>query len=350
MAPESFPRSIRTVSPPFPSLAHVRNIVLILSGKGGVGKSSVTAQLALSLAQKHGKRVAVVDIDLTGPSAPRMFGLSGKQVKQSRAGWVPPYADEEARNLAVMSMQFLLPNEDDPVVWRGPKKNAMIQQFLKDVVWGPLDYLLIDTPPGTSDEHISVVEYLLRATQTALNKEADGDAEGLPKPKHNGPVVTSVLVTTPQQVAVADVRKEVKFARTVGVPVCGVIENMSGFVCPCCGDVTPLFSSGGGQALAKEYDLEFLGSVPVDPTLVSNMETTSSSSSPAAAEGGEDSEVLNQEESADAEGVEAEREQSFVTRFPKSALYEVFGSIAEKVIEAVGDKGGSSVLTARGGK
>ncbi|KXS16482.1 P-loop containing nucleoside triphosphate hydrolase protein [Gonapodya prolifera JEL478] len=317
------PRTIRAVSPPFPSLNHVRHIVLVLSGKGGVGKSSVTAQLALALSQKHGKKVAALDIDLTGPSLPRVLGMAGKSVRQSRAGWVPPYADEEGKNVAVMSMQFLLPNEDDPVVWRGPKKNAMIKQFLQDVVWGPLDYLLIDTPPGTSDEHISIVEYLLRPTQTALAKAEEGDTAGLPTAPSRGPVVTSVLVTTPQQVAVADVKKEVKFARTVGVPVCGVVENMSGFVCPCCGDVTPLFSSGGGQSLATEYDLAFLGSVPVDPTLVRSMETLGGSTGAPAAEGEGES--------------EAKGEGGFVARFKTSNLYEAFGGIAEKVMEAVGD-------------
>lgn len=193
-----------------PSLDSVKHIVLVLSGKGGVGKSSVTTQLALTLVAK-GYKVGVLDIDLTGPSAPRMFGLEGRQVHQSSAGWVPVYTDATKR-LCVMSIGFLLQNRSDAVVWRGPKKTAMIRQFLSDVVWGDLDYLLIDTPPGTSDEHISVAETLKQA--------ADPDG--------------AVLVTTPQGVATADVRKELSFCRKVGFNVLGVVENMSGFVCPHC--------------------------------------------------------------------------------------------------------------------
>lgn len=227
-----------------PSLATVKHIILVLSGKGGVGKSSITTQLALTLVGK-GYKVGVLDIDLTGPSAPRMFGLEGRQVHQSSAGWVPVYTDSTQR-LCVMSIGFLLEKRGDAVVWRGPKKTAMIRQFLSDVVWGDLDYLLIDTPPGTSDEHISVAETL----QQAANPDG------------------AVLVTTPQGVATADVRKELSFCRKVGFNVLGVIENMSGYVCPHCAECTNIFSKGGGKALAEQFNLPFLGAVPIDPQFV----------------------------------------------------------------------------------
>ncbi|ORZ14088.1 P-loop containing nucleoside triphosphate hydrolase protein [Absidia repens] len=191
------------------NLSNIKHIVLVLSGKGGVGKSSVTTQLALGLVDQ-GYKVGVLDIDLTGPSIPRMLGLDGKKVHQASQGWVPVYADEKQR-LSCMSIGFLLTNKNDSVVWRGPKKNAMIKQFLQDVYWGDLDYLLIDTPPGTSDEHIGVVEYL---------KEFNPDG--------------AVIVTTPQGVAIADVRKELSFCRKVKLPILGVVENMSGYICPHC--------------------------------------------------------------------------------------------------------------------
>jgi len=190
-------------------VADVQHTILVLSGKGGVGKSSVAVQLAQGLVLA-GKRVGLLDIDLCGPSVPTMLGLRGAKVHQSSQGWVPVYADETQR-LAVMSIGFLLAKEDDAVVWRGPKKTAMIRQFLTDVQWGYLDYLIVDTPPGTSDEHISIVESL-----------RDHNPDG------------AVLVTTPQAVALADVRKELNFCRKVGLEILGVVENMSGFVCPHC--------------------------------------------------------------------------------------------------------------------
>lgn len=226
-----------------PSLNQVKHILLVLSGKGGVGKSSVTTQLALSLANE-GKKVGVLDIDLTGPSLPRMFGLEGKQVHQSSAGWIPVYTDNSKR-LCIMSIGFLLNDRGDSVVWRGPRKTAMIRQFLKDVVWGDLDYLIIDTPPGTSDEHIVVAEEL-------KNARPDG----------------AILVTTPQEVATADVRKELNFCQKVGFKILGVVENMSGYICPHCSECINVFSSGGGKTLADQYDVPFLGSVPIDPQFV----------------------------------------------------------------------------------
>ncbi|KAI8377685.1 cytosolic Fe-S cluster assembly factor CFD1 [Radiomyces spectabilis] len=258
------------------NLSKIKHIVLILSGKGGVGKSSVTTQLALSLVDR-GFKVGVLDIDLTGPSIPRMLGLDGKQVHQSSQGWVPVYADEKQR-LSCMSIGFLLASKNDSVVWRGPKKNAMIKQFLQDVYWGELDYLLIDTPPGTSDEHIGIVEYLKGV-----------DPEG------------AVLVTTPQNVAIADVRKEISFCRKVKLPILGVVENMSGFVCPHCTECTNIFSTGGGESMANEFEIAFLGRIPIDPGFTSMVET--------------------------------EGEGSYVNSFEKSNLFPVFQPICDKVIE-----------------
>ncbi|SPC67897.1 related to nucleotide binding protein (NBP 2) [Ustilago sp. UG-2017b] len=231
-------------------LSQVSNIILVLSGKGGVGKSSVSAQLALSLASTHlassGGRLAkvgILDIDLTGPSIPRMLGLDGATVKQSTDGWVPVYTDA-TQQLAVMSVGFLLRSKNDSVVWRGPKKNAMIKQFLGDVRWGELDYLIIDTPPGTSDEHISILEYLRTFNPAA------------------------VMVTTPQAVSLADNLRSLDFCRKTELPVLGLIENMSGYICPHCKDCTNVWGKGGGEALAKREAIHFLGRIPIDPGLV----------------------------------------------------------------------------------
>ncbi|KAI5121167.1 hypothetical protein M0805_007164 [Coniferiporia weirii] len=228
-------------------LKSVNNIIIVLSGKGGVGKSSVSAQLALALyASSPLARVGILDIDLTGPSIPRMLGLDGHPVHQSSEGWVPVYADGTAGRLGCMSVGFLLKKREDSVVWRGPKKNAMIRQFLSDVRWGELDYLVIDTPPGTSDEHLSLMEHLA--------------------PLHHR--LSSIVVTTPQAVALTDALKCVSFTRTVSLPILGLIENMSGYVCPCCGEISNIFSTGGGASMSKNEGLNFLGSLPVDTDLV----------------------------------------------------------------------------------
>ncbi|SCU88985.1 LADA_0E13080g1_1 [Lachancea dasiensis] len=242
-------------SPP-DALRHVKHILLILSGKGGVGKSSVTTQLALTLAAM-GHKVGVLDIDLTGPSIPRMFGLEGQSIYQSDEGWMPVVKFKQGPGvLKVMSLGFLLDDRGSSVVWRGPKKTAMIKQFIKDVVWGELDFLLIDTPPGTSDEHISIAEELRWANP-------DG----------------GIIVTTPQNVATADVKKEINFCRKVNFEILGVIENMSGFVCPHCAECTNIFSKGGGQKLCEDLDIDFLGSIPIDPTFVDLIENQNSSNS-----------------------------------------------------------------------
>ncbi|KAJ3760505.1 cytosolic Fe-S cluster assembling factor CFD1 [Lentinula raphanica] len=234
-------------------LQHIKHIIIVLSGKGGVGKSSVSTQLALNLYNSSpNARVGILDIDLTGPSIPRMLGLDGHPVYQSSDGWVPVYADGSERRLSCMSVGFLLKKRGDSVVWRGPKKNGMIRQFLSDVRWGDLDYLVIDTPPGTSDEHLSLIEHL--------------------SPIH--PKLSSVIVTTPQAVALTDALKCLSFTRTVNLPILGLIENMSGYVCPCCGEISNVFSTGGGEAMALREGLPFLGSLPVDTELVSLLDAT----------------------------------------------------------------------------
>ncbi|POS87801.1 Cytosolic Fe-S cluster assembly factor CFD1 [Erysiphe pulchra] len=240
------------------SLEKVKHIILVLSGKGGVGKSSITAQLALCLSLA-GNSVGVLDIDLTGPSIPRLFGIETAKVTQAPGGWIPVsiHPSDAAAGigeLKCMSLGFLLPRRGDAVVWRGPKKTAMVRQFLSDVLWGDLDYLLIDTPPGTSDEHISLAETLLKVATP-------------------GNIPEAVVVTTPQAVAVADVKKELNFCIKTGIPVIGIVENMSGFVCPQCSECTNIFSSGGGKSMAEEFHLKFLASVPIDPQLVLLFET-----------------------------------------------------------------------------
>ncbi|KAF4914915.1 Cytosolic Fe-S cluster assembly factor CFD1 [Colletotrichum viniferum] len=232
------------------SLTKVKHIVLVLSGKGGVGKSSVTTQLALSLSLA-GFSVGVLDVDLTGPSIPRMLSIEASKVTQAPGGWLPVPVHDAVEEKGIgpfraMSLGFLLPRRGDAVVWRGPKKTAMVRQFLSDVLWDETDYLLIDTPPGTSDEHISLAETLMRDARP-------------------GQVAGAVVVTTPQAVATADVKKELNFCVKTGLKVLGVIENMSGFVCPHCSECTNIFSSGGGEVMAQEFSVPFLGTVPIDP-------------------------------------------------------------------------------------
>lgn len=220
-------------------LRDVKRKILVLSGKGGVGKSTVSAQLSFACASRD-MDVGLLDVDICGPSVPRMLGLVGQDVHQSSAGWSPVYVDDR---LAVMSIGFMLPNQDDAIIWRGPRKNGLIKQFLTDVCWGQLDALFIDTPPGTSDEHLSIVTYLSESSM-------DG----------------AVIVTTPQEVSLMDVRKEINFCRKVNLPVIGVIENMSGFVCPNCGHEEAIFSpsTGGAQEMCKQMGVPFLGRVPLD--------------------------------------------------------------------------------------
>ena len=231
-------------------LSGVKRTILVLSGKGGVGKSTVAAQLALAF-QQRGKNVGILDIDLCGPSIPKMFGVDNMEVHQCDEGWLPVFTNE-TQSMAIMSIAFLLSSSNDAVVWRGPKKNAMIKQFLTDVAWGNRDILIIDTPPGTSDEHITVMESL-KASEVHI----DG----------------AVLVTTPQAVAVGDVRRELTFCRKAKLDILGIVENMSGYICPNCKDCTNIFSKGGGKALAEHANVPFLGAVPIDPNISESAES-----------------------------------------------------------------------------
>ncbi|XP_065210602.1 cytosolic Fe-S cluster assembly factor Nubp2 homolog [Planococcus citri] len=221
------------------TIKDVKHIILILSGKGGVGKSTVSVQLSLSLKEK-GFKVGLLDIDLCGPSIPHLLNLEDKDIHQSSEGWIPVYTDQD-QNLAVMSIGFLLKSRNDSVAWRGPKKTATINQFLTDVNWQNLDYLIIDTPPGTSDEHITVIEKM---------RELNCDG--------------AILVTTPQEVAIEDVRKEYTLCKKTGIPVIGIIENMSGYVCNNCHECTNIFSSEGGKLFAEFVSVPFLGRIPID--------------------------------------------------------------------------------------
>lgn len=230
-------------------LSRVRHKILVLSGKGGVGKSTVSSQLSLAL-QRAGLRVGLLDVDLCGPSIPTLLGLVGASMVSSSAGWLPIQAKNASSSisLSVMSIGFMMEDKNAPVIWRGPKKTAVIRQFIYEVAWGDLDYLVIDTPPGTSDENISVCEML--AADGGL-VEGDG----------------AVIVTTPQNVSTDDVRKQISFCKLVGIPILGIVENMSGFVCPCCGEQANIFSKGGGQGLAEELGLPFIGCIPLDPSV-----------------------------------------------------------------------------------
>jgi len=221
-------------------MAHIKHTLLVLSGKGGVGKSTVAVNIAAALA-KEGGRVGLMDVDIHGPSIPGMLGLDGYQAFYTGSAIMPI---EFTGNMLVMSIGFLLQDRKDAVIWRGPMKYHVIRQFISDVEWGELDYLVVDCPPGTGDEPLSVAQFV------------GGNHAG------------AVLVTTPQRVSVDDVRKSVQFCRKLEMDVFGVIENMSGFVCPECGATIDIFDTGGGKKLAEEMQAPFLGSIPVEPEVV----------------------------------------------------------------------------------
>ncbi len=221
------------------TLSKIRHTILVLSGKGGVGKSTVAANMAVALAL-DGKRVGLLDIDIHGPSIPKLLHLEGQRLDVQNDKIVPTGFGD---NLKVVSIGFMLPDTDDPIIWRGPMKMGAIKQFIKDVAWGELDYLVVDSPPGTGDEPLSICQ---------LIPNADG----------------AVVVTTPQDVSVVDVRKCVSFCRKLGLRVLGVVENMSGLVCPHCRERIDVFKTGGGERMAQEMDVPFLGAIPLDPLLV----------------------------------------------------------------------------------
>jgi ATP-binding protein involved in chromosome partitioning len=217
----------------------VRHKILVLSGKGGVGKSTVATNLALSFSM-NGSEVGLLDVDIHGPDIPKMLGIEDERLLGGDNGIIPVLYPP---HLKVMSMAFLLSDKDSPVIWRGPLKMKAIEQFITEVNWGELDYLIMDLPPGTGDEPLSIAH---------LIPDADG----------------AVIVTTPQDVALLDSRKAVNFVRAINLPIIGIIENMSGFRCPHCGEEIKLFKMGGGEKAAKELGVPFLGRVPVDPRIV----------------------------------------------------------------------------------
>jgi ATP-binding protein involved in chromosome partitioning len=220
-------------------LGKIRYKIMVMSGKGGVGKSTVAVNLAAVLALDD-QKVGILDADIHGPNVPKMWGSNWKPLEGGNEGIRPV---EVFPNVKLISMAFLLPNPDSPVVWRGPIKHTAIKQFLGDVEWGDLDFLIVDLPPGTGDEPLSVVH---------LIEEVNG----------------AIIVTTPQDVALLDSRKTVNFSRMLKVPVIGIVENMSGLKCPECGHLIPLFKIGGGEKAANDLEVPFLGRVPIDPEVV----------------------------------------------------------------------------------
>ncbi|MCI5144305.1 MAG: ATP-binding protein [Candidatus Electrothrix sp. AR3] len=221
------------------SLGRIKNKILVMSGKGGVGKSTVAVNLALGLAGR-GYKVGLMDVDLHGPDVCRMLNLTGSLDPVPEDNLVPPLLYKE--NIKVVSLEYMMKDRDEAIIWRGPLKIQAIRQFVADMDWGELDYLVVDAPPGTGDEPLSVAQTI--------------------------PNVQAVVVTTPQAVALADVRKSINFCKAVEMPIVGVVENMSGFICPHCEETVDIFSSGGGEKTARDFELPFLGRVPMDPRVV----------------------------------------------------------------------------------
>jgi ATP-binding protein involved in chromosome partitioning len=220
------------------SLARIKNKFIVMSGKGGVGKTSTSVNLAIALA-RQGAKVGLIDVDLHGPDVPRMLGFTGMLNVNEQSQLIPMRYND---NLSAISIESLTHSKDEAIIWRGPVKHSVIQQFIGQVAWGELDFLLIDAPPGTGDEPLTVA-------QTVKDAQA-------------------IIVTTPQEVALADVRKSINFCKTVKMKVYGLIENMSGYVCPHCNNVLELFGSGGGKRTAETMGIGFLGQIPFDPAMV----------------------------------------------------------------------------------
>lgn len=252
------------------ALATIKEKFIIMSGKGGVGKTSVSVNIAMALANK-GYKVGLMDVDIHGPDIPRMLGLSG-MLEVNANGKIQPMRFSE--NLVAVSMESLLRNKDDAIIWRGPKKYGVIRQFIGDVEWGELDYLIIDSPPGTGDEPLAI---------TQLIKDSQ-----------------AVIVTTPQEIALADVRKSINFCKTVKMEMFGLVENMSGCICSHCGKPIDIFGSGGGEKTAGTSDIQFLGKIPLDPNMVECGDT----------------------------GI------SYQKHYPDSEVTQVFTGIAERIIAA----------------
>ena len=223
------------------TLSKIKHKILVMSGKGGVGKSTVATNLALGLA-KRGFQVGLIDVDLHGPDICRMLDLKDKLYteKEEKPKLLPPMKYDD--NLKVISLEYLMKDRDEAIIWRGPLKIQAIRQFIGDIDWGELDYLVIDAPPGTGDEPLSVAQSI---------KE-----------------VHALIVTTPQEIALADVRKSISFCRHVNINILGIVENMSGFICPHCSKPVDIFGTGGGMRTALEFSLRFLGKLPMDPQVV----------------------------------------------------------------------------------
>ena len=219
-------------------MENITHKFIVLSGKGGVGKSSIAVNLAVWLSMQ-GKRVGLLDIDIHGPSIPKLLNLEGRNV-QAEGKKIKPilYSD----TLKIMSIGFLLQNESDALIWRGPMKHNVIKQFVTDVSWGNLDYLVVDCPPGTGDEPLSIAQLL-------------------------GKIDGAIIITTPQQLAIVDVKKCLTVCKQLNLPVLGVIENMSGFVCPHCNQKTDIFKGNGAKQMARDFGVPFLGSIPIEPAL-----------------------------------------------------------------------------------
>jgi ATP-binding protein involved in chromosome partitioning len=221
------------------NLDKIKHKIVVLSGKGGVGKSTVSANLAFALSKK-GYTVGLLDSDLHGPSIPKILGIEDKKPQPTQNGIIPVLVSPK---LKVMSMAFLLQDKDSPVIWRGPLKMAAIKQFIGEFNWGDLDYLIIDLPPGTGDEPLSIAQLI---------------------PKSDG----AIIVTTPQDLALVSVRKSINFVKKMNMPVVGIIENMSGFKCPHCDKEIDIFKTGGGLKASMDFQVPFLGKVPIDPKIV----------------------------------------------------------------------------------
>ena len=250
-------------------LARIGRIFIVLSGKGGVGKSTVAVNLALSLSMR-GMKTGILDVDIHGPSIPKLLGLSGKKVGVANDEIIPLQA---YGNLKAVSMGFFVTGNELPIIWRGPMKGKVIQEFIQHVAWGDLDYLVVDCPPGTGDEPLTIAQHL-------------------------GPKSMAVIVTTPQQMATIDVEKCITFCRQVNIPIAGIVENMSGFVCPDCGKTVDIFSCGGGADLAARFGIPLLGKIPLDPDIVKS----------------------------------GDKEEPYVHAYAKSATAERFNDIVDRIV------------------